>query len=101
MKTRFPKEKAYLKNANWFVKIAYYAGMGYFKNDAKQCGATRYERTFQSRWWHPLYLAFGLVLISLEAIGLILERIPEFMTQSKTIYIDSSDLSDSDYDNRN
>ena len=101
MKIRFPKEKAYLKNANWFVKIAYYTGMGYFKNDAKLYGATRYERTFQSRWWHPLYWVFGIVLILLEVIGLLLERIPEYLTQSRIIYIDSKSLSESDYDNRN
>lgn len=101
MNIRFPKKKAYLKNANWLVKVSYYTGMGYFENDAKKCGSYRYTRAFKSRWYHPLYWCFGIILGMLELIRTMLVAIPEYLTQKIEIDITDDILSEDDYENRN
>lgn len=101
MNIRFPKRKSYLKNANWFVKLAYYTGMGYFLNDAKKYGSYLYIRTFKYRWYHPLYWCFGIVSGLLWLIGELLIAIPKFLAQKIEIEITDEILSEDDYDNRN
>lgn len=98
MKVRFPKKKAYLKNANWFVKVAYYTGMGYFANDAKKYGSYRYVRTFKSRWYHPLYWFFGLVFGILWLLGEILTATPKYLNQKIEIDITDEMLNEDDYE---
>lgn len=97
---RFPKKKSYLKNANWFVKLSYYTGMGYFKNDAKRCGSYRYVRTFKCRWYHPLYIVFGLILGLIDFVCELMVLIPKYLTQTIEIDITDEMLSEDDYEYR-
>lgn len=100
MNIRFPKKKAYLKNANWFVKVAYYTGMGYFVDDAKKYGSYRYIRTFKCRWYHPLYWCFGFIFGIFQLIGIMLVAIPDYLTQKVEIDITDEMLDEDDYEYR-
>lgn len=88
VKMKFPDKREYLQNASWFVKVAYYTGMGYFKKDAKLYGKGHFERTFKCRWWHPLYWCFGIVLLSLKILVILLEEIIKYMKQSVKLSVD-------------